>query len=289
MPGPVLFRDIAERFLAHNALYADNPSIIAWQFRVFNRHLGHHAFADVTRETLEDFFRSRRAAGIQTTTCNRNRQALLSFYKWAVERGLSPSNPVVGIPKFRERPRQGIAITQEQFGSLFLAAAPHLKLFLLGLWWTGGRRTETLRLTWRWLQTDGVASITFVAENTKGRRTRTVPAPRALVRALAGIPRAGPDDPIFTYRGRPVKDMRTALRTACRRAGIPRISWHVLRSSFATVANDNGIPTQMLKLLMGHQSIKTTEKYIRPSPRFLEAAARYIDPEGDRGADEGDA
>lgn len=284
----VRFREVAERFLAHNALYADNPSIIAWQFRVFNRHLGDRAFAEVTRETLEDFFRARRATGIQTTTCNRNRQALMSFYRWAVERGLAPTNPILSIPKFKERPRQGIAITREQFAALFMAAAAHLKLFLLGLWWTGGRRTETMRLTWRWLQLDGPASITFVAENTKGRRTRTVPAPRSLVRALAGIPRGGLDDPIFTYRGRPVKDMRTALRTACRRAGIPRISWHVLRRSFATLANDNGIPTQMLARLMGHASITTTERYIRTSPRFLEAAAAYIEPERQRGTEDGE-
>lgn len=281
------FREVAERFLAHNALYADNPSIIAWQFKVFDRHLGERAFADVTRETLEDFFRARRAAGIATTTCNRNRQALLSFYRWAVERGLAPTNPILAIPKFKERPKQGVAISREQFAALFMAAAPHLKLYLLGLWWTGGRRTETIRLTWRWLQLDGMASITFVAENTKAHRTRTVPAPRALVRALAGIQRGGPDDPIFTYRGRPVKDMRTALKTACRRAGIPRISWHVLRRSFASLSSEQGMPLQMLQDVMGHASPETTKLYVKPSARFLAAALTYIEPGREREREDG--
>lgn len=283
----VVFREVAARYLAHNALYAENPSIHAYQFRVFVKALGDLPFDAIGREQIEGFFAERRAAGIRATTCNRNRSCLLVFYRWAEERGLCSGNPMRLIRKFRERPRQGITLTPTEFNALVMASAAHLKAYLLALRWTGGRRTETVRILWRWFNPEARA-ITFVSENTKGKRSRTVPVPSALYKALVALPRGAPDDRIFLYRGRPIESMRTALRTACKRAGVPPIGWHVLRRTFATLANDNGIPTQMLQRLLGHASITTTERYIRPGPRFLEAAASYIEPERGRGAGEGE-
>jgi len=271
------FREVAAEFLKHNALYADNPSIIEYQVRVFNRAFGDEPFEEVRRDSLERFFQERRAAGIKTSTCNRNRSALRVIFAWAVERGIVEESPVRLIRKFKERPRQGIALTAEEFSALLMAAAPHLKAYLLALLWTGGRRTETIRLRWRWFD-PSVPCLTFVQEHTKGKKTRTVPVPDPLLRALLALPRGAPDARIFTYEGREVESMRSAMRSACRRAGLPSIGWHVLRRTFASLASDNGMPLQDLQELMGHSRPEVTKKYIVQNDGFLARTSKYLYP-----------
>lgn len=269
------FSDIASLYLAHNALYAENPSIHAYQFRVFVKALGEMPFEAVGRDELERFFAERRAAGVQATTCNRNRSCLRVFYSWAVSRGLCAESPMRQIPKFRERPRQGIVLTLPEVAALVMASAPHLRAYLLALIWTGGRRTETMRLTWRWFDQEA-RSITFVSDHAKSKRSRTVPVPEPLYRALLALPRGAPDSRVFLYRGRPVESMRTALWSACDRAGLKRIGWHVLRRTFGTRCSGRDMPLQMLQRLLGHQDPKTTLRYIVPGEEFLRSAERYI-------------
>jgi integrase len=283
----VRFSEAAERFIAHVTLYG-NPGPFIYQFRIFERHFGDRYLSDIGREAIEDFFRARRAAGTMASSCNRNRCALSVFFKWAIDRGLCTEDPITRIPKLREQPRQMARITIAELRALVLAAPPHLKAYLVALFWTGGRRAETIRLTWRWFD-PRARSITFVAENTKSRRSRTVPVPEPLYRVLTALPRGGPDDRIFLYDGRPVGTMYRALQTACRRAGIRPLGFHALRRGYASLVTENGMPLQVLQELLGHASPVTTKKYIIPGETFLRNAAQYVhlpeivDPAKDEG------
>jgi len=43
-----------------------------------------------------------------------------------------------------------------------------------------------------------------------------------------------PYSQIFTYRNKPLKDIRTAFKNACNRAGIKNLRFHDFRHTFAT-------------------------------------------------------
>jgi site-specific recombinase XerD len=50
-------------------------------------------------------------------------------------------------------------------------------------------------------------------------------------------------------------------RAAQRRSGLRRIKWHELRHSFASILASRGMPLFILRALLGHSSVKMTERY----------------------------
>jgi integrase len=60
---------------------------------------------------------------------------------------------------------------------------------------------------------------------------------------------------------RPISDLRTPFRWALERAGLPEMRVHDLRHSFATLATGIGEDIRVLKDVLGHTKITTTEIY----------------------------
>ena len=89
-------------------------------------------------------------------------------------------------------------------------------------------------------------------------------------------------DPRTGRRGRRAVHHTTiqrAIKTAVREAGITKtVSAHVLRACFATEMLGSGCDLSMLQRLMGHESLKTTEKYLHGGMR----AGRNIESPLDR-------
>jgi integrase len=54
---------------------------------------------------------------------------------------------------------------------------------------------------------------------------------------------------------------REILAAAQRRSGLRRIKWHELRHSFASILASGGMPLFVLRALLGHSSVKMTERY----------------------------
>jgi integrase len=82
------------------------------------------------------------------------------------------------------------------------------------------RKGEVINLTWDKIDMKSRV-IGLDATDTKDREARRVPICGALYDILKEIPRAIHDNHVFLFKGKPVKDIRTALRKACRVAGIP--------------------------------------------------------------------
>lgn len=51
------------------------------------------------------------------------------------------------------------------------------------------------------------------------------------------------------------------LWAAQRRAGLRRITWHDLRHSYASILASGGMPLFLIRGLLGHSSVKMTERY----------------------------
>ncbi len=56
---------------------------------------------------------------------------------------------------------------------------------------------------------------------------------------------------VFTYRGKPLKDVRTAFENACNRAGIKNLRFHDLRHTFATRLVLSGVDLATVSKLLG--------------------------------------
>jgi integrase len=63
---------------------------------------------------------------------------------------------------------------------------------------------------------------------------------------------------VFTYRGKPIKNVRTAFEKARKRARIKKLRFHDLRHTFATRLVLSGIDLATVSKLLGHYTIQMT-------------------------------
>lgn len=76
------------------------------------------------------------------------------------------------------------------------------------------------------------------------------------------------------------------LWRACKRAGLRRIGWHVLRHTFASHLVMRKAPikaVQEVQELMGHSTVQMTERYAHLSPDVRKDAVRLLDRPGPHG------
>ena len=81
-------------------------------------------------------------------------------------------------------------------------------------------------------------------------------------------------------RGKPF-DCKTILRElagVCKTAGLRRVTWHVLRHTFATHLAMRGVPLNVVQTLLGHTSISTTMRYAHVAPSALRTAIELLNP-----------
>jgi integrase len=68
------------------------------------------------------------------------------------------------------------------------------------------------------------------------------------------------------------------LEPICEKAHIRRITWHVLRHTFATQLTLRGVPLTVVRELLGHSSITTTMRYSHVAPSALRSAIDMLNP-----------
>lgn len=122
-------------------------------------------------------------------------------------------------------------------------------------------------------------------------RNRNLPLAEPLAAALLTLkarPRhTGPDDPVFVSRtGRPqdVHNMANrVLRPIGKQLNMPWLSWHCLRRTTATVADQLGAGTSDRKAILGHTTNSMASRYVQPADhdrvrKFLDDIATLIMP-----------
>ena len=74
----------------------------------------------------------------------------------------------------------------------------------------------------------------------------------------------------------PVNNLRKALIRYAKGAGIPVISFHGLRHTFATLCSEMRAIAFDFQNLLGHTCIKTTERYVHPTRSNLCAVVQRL-------------
>lgn len=104
---------------------------------------------------------------------------------------------------------------------------------------------------------------------TKTKRPRRIPISAALHEVLvkrSARPTGksyGPQDYVFgPIEGARVKDIKTAWRASCRRAGIENLRFHDLRHEAGSRKLEAGYPMHAVSLWFGHTDLTTTARYL---------------------------
>ena len=169
----------------------------------------------------------------------------------------------MGLLLFISRDR---VLSQEEFEKLMVDLPVHTRAIVATGYYAGMRKGEVLNLTWDKVDLRNRLIKLGVAD-TKDREARTIPICNALHDILREIPRAIHDDHLFLFKGKQIRDIRTALKRACRDAGIPYgrntrggFVFHDTRHCSNTNMRRAGVPESVIMKITGHS---TREMFLR--------------------------
>jgi integrase len=240
------FRDLAARFLAEGGArpyHADRLKVLLPFF-------GGIPIGQISKGLVERYRRVRHSTRELTeATVNRDLESLRRILNFAVDDGLLVASPLhrLHLPREPRRPRPVMSLEEESL--LLEAAAPHLREIIVTALDTGMRRGEIL--SQRWQDVDFSRRLLYVSHSKTPEGTgREIVFTSRLFALLQK--RRQPEGLIFTFDGRPVKQVKTAWATALRKAGIRRCRFHDLRHAFNTRLMEAGILREIRMAMMGH-------------------------------------
>ena len=235
---------------------------------------GGHRLCDISRVEVQQYLLAKLKQGFAWETTNHLRHLLSKVMGTAVNWDYVLNNPVRGV-KMPERTlkRPHRFLTAEEVRRLVTASKEPARTVILLAVMTGLRIGEILAL--RWGRVDLLRGTVLVAETCyKGKfgspktqaSRRQVPLAPSVVRELkAHYSRSADHSPgtlVFaTGQGAPLSAdnlRKKSLRTACRRAALPRIDWHTLRHTHGTLLHSQGTPLKVAQAQLGHSHMTTT-------------------------------
>ena len=190
--------------------------------------------------------------------------------------GRRHDNPVIGIERYREEPRQRV-LTVDELQRLRAAAQvegePWQSFFLLAML-TGARRGALARMQWVDLDL-GAATWRIPAVWSKNRKTVTVALAGeavAIIRRLHAERGAAPwVFPSGSQAGH-LTEPRKAWRRVTRRAGIEGAVIHDLRRTVGTLVAADGAGAAVISAVLGHLSMQSAKSYLHLSAEMARAA-----------------
>jgi integrase len=268
--------------------------------------IGHLRLSQLQPQHLLGLYANRIDAGLSTSSVAHLHTVIHTALGQAERWGLAPRNPARSVRPPRVSRREMTPLTPDQV-SLFLVAArgDRLEALYVTAVTTGMRQGELLAL--RWMDVDLEARTVRVratlletksgfefAEPKSARSRRQIALTLAAVAALrrhrarqlqdrlyAGA--AWTDyDLVFTSEvGGPLDGSNILQRSfypLLRDAGLPRVRFHDLRHSAATLMLSRGVPLKIVSEILGHSQISiTADTYMHVTPGMQRDAAAAID------------
>ena len=230
--------------------------------RTFARAHNGRRWSEINQNDITLYLAQRKAAGASNNTIIANISAIRGLYNWMQRNYNLEVNPA----KYIESPKKEKTIPHV-INSLDIARAieheknDDIKLAIMMMCSCGLRVSECRNL--RYEDIDMKAATAIIIG--KGNKERNIYLPSLLITAIEC--RGKKEGAIFEKwedRG-----FRYAIYLAFERIGV-RISPHLLRHTFASRAINNGMRLDVLRELMGHTSIATTQIYLHTNSDIMQ-------------------
>lgn len=248
--------------------------------------------ADVTR-FMRDVIAGKSAVDVKTRkhgraivrggtgTGTRTVGLLGSIFTYARENGWVDKNPAHGVRKAADQIKKR-RLSEDEYrllGELLREADADEQLAMAAamaraLALTGCRRGEIIQLTWA--EVDDEASCLRLTDTKEGQSVRPIGLP-----ALDLLDQRRPSEasgPVFqgTIEGKPLVGFPKHWHKIVDGTALADVTPHVLRHSFASLANDLGFTEATVAALLGHAQGSVTSRYIHQVDTALIMAADTV-------------
>jgi integrase len=272
--------------------------------------IGEKKLVDIDPFTFEKYRSARLKSGITVSTVNRELDMLKAALAVAVEKNLLKSNPVKKVKRYTQEDDERVRyLSPEEDKSLrealdareakhrqerensnewrrergyrelpgYMAFTDHIKPMTLVALNTGMRRGELFSFDWKdidWI----TRVITIPATRAKSRKTRRVPMNDETYAILDALKKhVSSEGLVFpNQNGRRLGSIKTAWARLLKDAKITDFHFHDCRHDFASKLVMSGVDLYTVCKLLGHSSIKVTEKYAHLTPDKLAAAVARL-------------
>jgi integrase/recombinase XerD len=288
-PIPTTIANAVEAFLADEKgrnlskeTTKQSKTLFEKQFLPWAKHRGLSRLRDLTPPELVNFRATWANNGL---TANRKLSRLLGFFAFCIQNGWLNENPAMKVkratvhslptgwfpkPEFDRIVDATYAYGEWRGGRDFQFRADRLRALVLLMRWSGLAIQDAVTLERDRLSDDGKLFL---------YRAKTgvpvyVPIPPDVAESLRALPSVNPRYFFWSGNGDPQTACKGWRRSFARLFEIARIRKpdgtpkrchaHMFRDTFAVELLNNGVPIDRVSLLLGHSSVKVTEKHYAP-------------------------
>jgi integrase/recombinase XerD len=260
-------REAMNKFLQTLQLKAYSASTVKTyrnEFAQLLHTIGNHPVETLTVEEIKRYLQYCMNKGCSENTIHSRLNALKFYYEEILKRDKfffdipRPKKPLL-LPK---------VLGEQELGKMFNAVAniKH-KAILFTAYSAGLRVSEVVNLELKHIDSD---RMQILVQEAKGKKDRYVGLSILLLDVLRAYIKQQKLRPSkFLFEGQfsgtsySTRSAQEVFQAAKEKAGIKKdVGFHVLRHSFATHLLEKGVDIKYIKELLGHFSIKTTERYL---------------------------
>lgn len=246
-----------------------------YSLNVFKDFIGNKQLSAITKRDMDRFVEHRLGQGLSKTTINIDIRSIKAAFGKAVEWEIIQKNNISGFKQLRIDKKAPIFLTMEDIKKVAEKIdEPIIKSAFFFYLLTGCRRDELINITWQDIDT---ASKKMHIRKTKTHLDRWIPINDSLMEIIKSMtPDKDKVNPIGKLFPMHSDTMTHKMKKVMRDAGFPDMKLHNLRHTFASLVAMEGASLQVIRDLLGHTDIRTTEIYAHLTSDYLKEAVKGI-------------
>lgn len=240
-------------------------------------------YSEVTTNDLRYYIACRELKdGISKCTANNERRVLSTFFTWLTANDYIVKNPMLAIKAIKQEKRIKKPFTEEELELIRRACKNKKELAIVEFFYSTGCRCEEVSRVR--IEDVDFANGKLVVFG-KGQKEREVFINAKCNIALKeyleelGNTTEGPLFESQTYKGQSMRvaGFETRIREIGKRAGVKNCHPHRFRRTTATTALNRGMPIEQVRMMLGHEDIKTTTIYaIADKETLQQSHKKYV-------------
>jgi integrase len=232
----------------------------------FLKVLPHGASVDDLNPDIAQAFFAKQRKSRGPSPANRDRKNLAALWTWAKElKIVSGENPFLACKEYPVDEKVRYVPPVEDMERILATETGAVRLWLLAMLHTAGRRGELFRMKWSDVDFDaGMIRLWTRKRKTGVLVGKWIRMTRALAAELKPYEARARSEFVFCQEdGQPFTSRQALMRRVCKRAKVRYFSFHAIRHLSACMLDKAMLPLTDIQKVLRHTRATTTDHYLR--------------------------